>query len=229
MVANEVLKDKNLSFKAKGLYAYLFSKPDTWDFSSNRMVLETTDGRKAIMSMLKELETAGYLKRNRLPNGRMDYILKHSQNSLSPESSLGVEKPKFQNGTVPKRHRAESSPISNTDNTSNTEEKVIHISEGVPSQDISLFISLFEGVNPSYERLFSNTTERSASCRLLSKYGMEKMTATLEGLPDIISRPYAPRITTPYELEKNLGKLIAFVNQNKNLIKSKKETKIAFS
>ena len=29
MVANEVLKDPKLSFKAKGLYAYLFSKPDT--------------------------------------------------------------------------------------------------------------------------------------------------------------------------------------------------------
>ena len=67
MVANEVLKDKNLSFKAKGLYAYLFSKPDKWDFSSTRMVLETTDGRKAIMGMLTELEESGYLKRNKLP------------------------------------------------------------------------------------------------------------------------------------------------------------------
>lgn len=95
-------------------------------------------------------------------------------------------------------------------------------SDGVPSQDINSFISLFKELNPSYEMLFRNKTERSASSRLLSKYGMEKMTATLEGLPDIISRPYAPRITTPNELEKNLGKLIAFVNQNKNLIKNKK-------
>lgn len=123
MVANEILKDPNLSFKAKGLYAYLFSKPDTWDFSSNRMVMETKDGRKAIMSMLKELEESGYLQRLKLPTGKMEYILKHS---LSTKTELRVEEPKSQNGTVPKRLSAKSSPISNIYNTSNKEEKVIN-------------------------------------------------------------------------------------------------------
>ena len=101
MVANEVLKDKNLSFKAKGLYAYLFSKPDKWDFSSTRMVLETTDGRKAIMGMLTELEESGYLKRNKLPNGKMEYILKYT-NSQSTERELRQGGPEYRLGTVPK-------------------------------------------------------------------------------------------------------------------------------
>jgi phage replication O-like protein O len=91
----------------------------------------------------------------------------------------------------------------------------------VPSQDIQEFIYSFKEVNPSYERLFANKTERGASVRLLEKYGKDKMLATTLQLPKIISKPYAPRITTPYELEKNLGKLLAFVEQNKNIVNSK--------
>jgi hypothetical protein len=36
-VSNVVLSNKKLSWKAKGIYAYLFSKPDDWDFSTKRM------------------------------------------------------------------------------------------------------------------------------------------------------------------------------------------------
>lgn len=121
MVANEVLRDKNLSFKAKGMYAYLFSKPDEWDFSSNRMILETTDRRDAIMGMLKELEENGYLKRDRLPNGKMQYTIKHS---LSGEIQLRVEKPKSGKPTVGKTHSGKIQPISNTVLDTNTEKKV---------------------------------------------------------------------------------------------------------
>lgn len=43
IVSNFLLNDKTLSFKAKGLFAYLFSKPDDWDFSVERIDLEGTD------------------------------------------------------------------------------------------------------------------------------------------------------------------------------------------
>lgn len=129
MVANEVLVNPNLSFKAKGLYAYLFSKPDTWDFSSHRMVLETKDGRRAIMGMLKELEDSGYLLRQRLSTGKVEYTLTFSHKSLGAEKALGDEKPKCYSAQVLKRLGAETAPISNIYNTSNKEEKVIPIAE----------------------------------------------------------------------------------------------------
>lgn len=110
--------------------------------------------------------------------------------------------------------------------TKEIQKKYKRNSDGVPSQDIQSFINLFKEVNPSHERLFSNKTERACAERLIKKYGIEKMTATLEKLPEIIKQPYAPRITTPYELERNLGKLIAFVEQKKNINKT---NKIAFS
>ena len=81
--------------------------------------------------------------------------------------------------------------------------------------DINKLIELFKPINPSYERLFSNKTQRAAIERLVKKYGEEKTISTIEALPDIINKPYAPKITTPYELERDLGKLIAFFNQEK--------------
>ena len=38
----------------------------------------------------------------------------------------------------------------------------------------------------------------------------------VRALKGIINLPYAPRITTPYELERGLGRLIAFVQQEKS-------------
>ena len=99
-------------------------------------------------------------------------------------------------------------------------------SEGEPSHEINQFINLFKEVNPNYERLFSNKTERACADRLIKKFGIEKMTSALQKLPGIISQPYAPKITTPYELEKNLGKLITFVEQSKNLLNNKKSNVI---
>lgn len=84
------------------------------------------------------------------------------------------------------------------------------------SRNIQSFINLFKSINPTYERLFGNKTERLSAERLVKKFGLQKMEAMFVQLPDILSQPYAPRITTPYELEKNLGKLIQFIEQNKN-------------
>lgn len=86
----------------------------------------------------------------------------------------------------------------------------------VAGNEINPLIELFEAVNPSYERLYANRTERAALERLLKKHGEEKLRAVLEELPSIISRPYAPRITTPCELERKAGQLKVFLAQERN-------------
>lgn len=74
-VAREVLNNKNLSLKAKGLYAYLYGKPITWDFSSVRMAKELKESRNGIMPLLRELEEIGLLERKKQKDGRMEYLL----------------------------------------------------------------------------------------------------------------------------------------------------------
>jgi len=90
-----------------------------------------------------------------------------------------------------------------------------NLATDVAGKEISDIIYSFKDVNPSYERLFSNTTERKACARLISKYGVENLKTMISHLQEIISKPYAPKATTPYELEKNLGKIKAFVDQEK--------------
>lgn len=120
-VKNDVLNDKTLSLRDKGLFAFLFSKPDGWDFSSDRISEESADGRRAVLESLKVLEKRGYLSRKKLPNGRMEYCLKYTQ---STETALWVPEPKYTKRTVQKTHSAEIDTISNTLSISNKEEEV---------------------------------------------------------------------------------------------------------
>jgi hypothetical protein len=82
--------------------------------------------------------------------------------------------------------------------------------------EVNEFIKLFEEINPSYADLFKRPVEREAMKWLLDRYGPEKCRGMILALPEIISKPYAPRITTPRQLKENLGKLLAFYKQEKN-------------
>lgn len=64
-VDNAVLNNVNLSWKAKGLFVYLWSQADEWDFYETEVVKHSTDGLSSLKSGLKELEEQGYLKRER--------------------------------------------------------------------------------------------------------------------------------------------------------------------
>lgn len=55
------LADGTLSFKARGILAYLLSLPAGTDISPERITRSGTDGERAVKSGLKELQDAGYL------------------------------------------------------------------------------------------------------------------------------------------------------------------------
>ena len=57
------IKDSRLSWKAKGVLGYLLSCPDGWDVNVNDLMHQSTDGKCAIYSALKELTEYGYYKK----------------------------------------------------------------------------------------------------------------------------------------------------------------------
>jgi hypothetical protein len=63
MLDKGFLEDDRLSFKAKGLLAYLLSKPDNWKVIVKDLVNHAKDGKKAVYSGLKELKEHGYYKK----------------------------------------------------------------------------------------------------------------------------------------------------------------------
>lgn len=54
------LEDDRLSFKAKGILAYLLSKPDNWKVIVGNLVNYSKDGKSAVYAGLKELKECGY-------------------------------------------------------------------------------------------------------------------------------------------------------------------------
>ena len=63
---NQIIKDERLSWKARGIFQYLWAMPDDWNFYVDEVAKHSKDGIKALKSGLSELEKYGYLKRIRI-------------------------------------------------------------------------------------------------------------------------------------------------------------------
>ena len=102
IVDNTVIDDTELSWKAKGVFLYLWSKSDEWQFYEVEVAKHAKDGRDSLRSALKELEAKGYLKRARDRNDKgqvttSDWILSEKPMLENPTQ----EKPMQENDTLP--------------------------------------------------------------------------------------------------------------------------------
>lgn len=102
IMSNYHLKDKNLSLKAKGLLSLMLSLPDNWDYTVKGLVAISKDGTDSINAGLKELETAGYLIRNRIryDNGQLgniEYIVLEKPKRENPIQADDGERKKWEN------------------------------------------------------------------------------------------------------------------------------------
>jgi hypothetical protein len=65
VMSNTHFREREMSLKAKGLLSLMLSLPDDWDYSINGLCTLSKDGYESVMNGLQELETFGYLKRER--------------------------------------------------------------------------------------------------------------------------------------------------------------------
>jgi hypothetical protein len=79
VIPNDLVNNLEISLKAKGLFAYIQSKPDGWDFSAERIAKYLKEGLQSVSSALKELEKSGYLirqkKQNEWGHWEIEYVL----------------------------------------------------------------------------------------------------------------------------------------------------------
>ena len=113
IISNTPLQDKNLSLKAKGLLALVFTLPNNWEYSVNGICKIVKEGRDAVLTAFKELEQNGYLKREkqRTSDGKFSSVvyvfyefpqnlIPQSENSTSEKSTS--EKPIQKNTNIKK-------------------------------------------------------------------------------------------------------------------------------
>lgn len=61
-IKNEAVRDKDLSWKARGILAYLASMPPNWKVYKSEIMKHSTDKRDSFNSGWNELKKAGYIK-----------------------------------------------------------------------------------------------------------------------------------------------------------------------
>ncbi|WP_433542106.1 hypothetical protein ACQP10_38110 (plasmid) [Streptosporangium sandarakinum] len=70
-IPSSTIRDKRLSFRARGILAYLLDMPDDWDVRSEVIAADGKEGREAVRTALRELGVQGYyrLERRQLRDG----------------------------------------------------------------------------------------------------------------------------------------------------------------
>jgi hypothetical protein len=132
MTPNNLLNNKEISLKAKGLFAFMQSKPEDWKFSGKLIATQCKESLDSILSGLKELEDFGYLQREKkiTPKGFIttyylhEYVDNHNLTDLkNPRVENPVlEFPRRENPTL-ENPTLENPTLENPVSISNKEER----------------------------------------------------------------------------------------------------------
>ncbi|MCF1193249.1 helix-turn-helix domain-containing protein, partial [Mangrovimonas sp. AS39] len=122
IINNTICKDNRISYKAKGIWLYAFSRPDDWNFYLCDIMNQSSDGKDSVSSGLSELENSGYLKRERTKDkkGRFSgwtYIFYETPREIQKIS------PKREKPDIGKTRTRENPLLLSTDSLPSTEKK----------------------------------------------------------------------------------------------------------
>ena len=122
IIDNTILRDKNISLKAKGLLCFILSLPPKWNFSKEGLCSCIKEGKTAIDTALKELETYGYLKITKTTKSGKFYSKYDFYAMPFEQYSVSMKKP---NRKLRKRKPATEKPAQINTNKINTKSNKI--------------------------------------------------------------------------------------------------------
>ena len=117
IISNSALYDTRLTFKAKGVWAYLLSKPDDWQVHVSQLAKAGPDGKTAIYSALKELKKYGYMEHNPI---RKDGKISGFEYVINEEPIINEQAEKLHSGNL----KVENLNVENPDALLKTDKKV---------------------------------------------------------------------------------------------------------
>ncbi len=145
-ISNQVAQDVRLSWKARGIFLYLWSQADNWTFYASEVEKHAPDGATSLRTGLNELEKYGYLKRdrNRDDKGQLQepiWILDAEPNTKKPtEENPIFENQRLENQTLGNQTLINTNSnknklkINTNSNNTSVEEK----EEGVKTNSLTL-------------------------------------------------------------------------------------------
>ena len=148
------LSDTRLSWKAKGIMAYMLSMPDDWTFYLDELVKHSTDGKSSFKSGFNELKKNGYVRRER--QKREDGTFKWETIVYErPYTDFPLmENPSMENPLV-ENPSMENQPLLNNNKLSN--DKLSNDNNNIPCVEIVQYLNQKAGKN------FKHTTRKTQS------------------------------------------------------------------
>ena len=123
-IPNIIANDSSISWKAKGIFLYLASKPNDWQFYMKEIKKNATDGKTSLQTGIKELEESHYLIRTKSVDNDNQF------NGWDWELTIPDEQVFRQSGnpTVGESGRRETASYTNTENSNKEYTKIEKIS-----------------------------------------------------------------------------------------------------
>ena len=183
VMSNYHFREKGMSLKAKGLLSLMLSLPNDWNYSVAGLVTLSKDGKDSVMTALAELEKFGYLTRQQLFNekGQFSGVEYHIYEQPQEEKPV-AEKPNAEKENTEKQH-AEKRPQSNTNLSSNKENKEFNKSNTKPISESELYEILVDIDNPDLAELYREYTEwRATTDAPLTAWGLKMLIKRCERL-----------------------------------------------
>ena len=171
-IPNEWMRDPNISYKAKGLLAYLMSHEPEYRIKFRQIISQSQDGERSVRAAMTELKNAGYLVTRRTTDERgynagLNYLLVDPKNPELQNPTL--DNPTLENPNLDNAVALEDNKYKKTINTENNREsKASKItSDWKPSQSvIDDYRTKYKGLDHAKElTMFINYFESTGTAR----------------------------------------------------------------
>ena len=115
VIDNRILEDERLSWDARGLLAFLLSKPDKWNVNVTHLEGQSKAGRSKVRRILRELSDSGYL----------EYRKARGKGGLFGGTEIIIHEspPRVQFSDVPLNGHSDKRTLVNTDSLVSTEKQ----------------------------------------------------------------------------------------------------------
>ena len=133
-ISNSIIENPTLSAKAKGVYLYLMSKSDNWQFYESEIVKNFSDGKHSINMAVRELiKSKLLLRKQKRVQGKFnhyEWILNPTETDLSEVGKTETRKSDFGKSDTTNTNNT------NNNNTNTNNRSIIRPKTKVFSQDI---------------------------------------------------------------------------------------------
>lgn len=158
MMDKSFLEDSRLSYKAKGILAYLLSKPDNWKVIVGNLVNYSADGKASVYAGLKELKECGYYEKVPIRNEQGTRIIRW-------ESTI-YENPLLSNSLLTENQEIEKQVAKGEKSPKNRGSSLLTDFQEIENQDVeNLYIENRERNNNYYNNKLNINQNNVQSCQ----------------------------------------------------------------